>query len=238
MSRQKAFTVAVVGADGSGKSTVARQIVGTDPRRFKYIYMGWAIDSANHALPTTRLLAYWKRRALRDEIGDSALPPAALMSDDMRSKLPAGKLVKLLSFLNRIADEQYRQLIAWLCRMRGYTVIFDRHYLFEYVQDPESHPDGLHRWIEKTHARLTKQLCRAPDLVIFLDAPARTLYERKSEWPIEHLEHQRAKIETEGRSARNFVRIDVSQPVDRVVKQALQQIGELRSVRTADLPQS
>ena len=49
-------TVAIIGADGAGKSTVAKALEGSMPLPTKYIYMGANIESANIALPTSRLI--------------------------------------------------------------------------------------------------------------------------------------------------------------------------------------
>jgi ABC-type branched-subunit amino acid transport system ATPase component len=50
------FTVALIGPDGAGKTTIGRRIEHTLPLPVKYVYMGVNLDSSNHMLPTTRLL--------------------------------------------------------------------------------------------------------------------------------------------------------------------------------------
>src|SRR2546429_8516470 len=55
--------VALVGADGAGKSTIGRRLAATLPLPIKYLYMGDNADSANRLLPTTRLLRLVRRVA-------------------------------------------------------------------------------------------------------------------------------------------------------------------------------
>ena len=88
MSRTTVFTVALVGPDGAGKSTIARQLVGHKlPLPVKYVYMGVNLDSSNLVLPTTRLILEIKRA--RGGRPDMAGPP-----DRTRVKPRAKGMVK------------------------------------------------------------------------------------------------------------------------------------------------
>jgi GTPase SAR1 family protein len=49
------FTVALIGGDGAGKTTIANRLVEDLPFRVKYLYMGFSTISSNAALPTTKL---------------------------------------------------------------------------------------------------------------------------------------------------------------------------------------
>src|SRR5690606_8303333 len=55
------FSVALVGPDGSGKTTISRRLLETLPLPIKYVYMGVNPDSSNLMLPTTWLLSKVKR---------------------------------------------------------------------------------------------------------------------------------------------------------------------------------
>jgi thymidylate kinase len=116
-------------------------------------------------------------------------------------------------------------LHVWAYRLRGYTVLCDRHFLFEYCPDVGSDREADQLLSVRIHAWLLRRLFPKPDLVIFLDAPAETLYARKPEWPVEHLERQRAGIIEQGRACRNFVTIEASQPLESVLSQVRQCIG-------------
>lgn len=223
---RKFGTVAVVGADGSGKSTVIDSILRSPPSPMKYIYMGASIEASNVILPTSRLLMYIKKRRMARFVDASGrLPPTTLMTVEMKESMPGGKIAKALGVVNRIAEEWYRQLHVWMYRMRGYTVLCDRHFLFEYCPDVESDREADQLLSVRIHAWLLSRLFPKPDLVIFLDAPAEALYARKPEWPLEHLERQRAGIVEQGRACENFVRIDASQPLESVLFQVMECIG-------------
>ena len=214
----KIGTVAFVGADGSGKSTVIDRILQSSTVPMKYIYMGASTDSANVILPTTRLLLYIKRRRLARVLKTSErLPPSALMTSNMKEALPSGNITKMIGLVNRVAEEWYRQLYVWIFRLRGYIVLCDRHFLFEYCPDAELGPSTDQRLSIRIHAWILRRLFPRPDLVIFLDASAETLYARKPEWPLKHLEKQRADITKQGQRCDNFVKIDASQPLESVI---------------------
>src|SRR5690606_16626163 len=49
------FTVALIGPDGAGKSTISRKVVEMLDIPAKYLYMGVNLEASNLMLPTTRL---------------------------------------------------------------------------------------------------------------------------------------------------------------------------------------
>ncbi len=219
-----------MGADGSGKSTIADRILEAYPHLTKYVYMGASTDASNIALPTSRLLAYLKRRRIARYVDRaSPLPPANIMSDDMRASLPGGKLVKALALINRVAEEWYRQLWVWIYTLRGYVVICDRHFLYEYFPDSKIHRSKDERLSVRLHAGILSRFYPRPDLTVFLDAPPEVLYARKPEWSIEHLERQRDGIINQGDGSSRFVRVDATQAVDRVYAEVSGFIDRIRS---------
>ena len=126
-------TVALIGPDGAGKTTICQRLESGFPVQLKYLYMGINRDSSNRMLLTTRLMGMVKRAcgAPADTAGprDSNAEPAKPKSFVRRF---AKALQSGLSLTNRIADEWYRQFIAWYYEMRGCIVLFDRHYFSDY----------------------------------------------------------------------------------------------------------
>lgn len=229
----KGFTVAIVGADGSGKSTVARRLTEMSPAGSRYMYMGASIDRSNISLPTSRLLTYLKRKRVAPLVEETgALPPAALMTEEMKQRVPRGRIVKAIGVINRSAEEWYRQLFVWAYRLRGFIVICDRHFLYEYFPNSQTFFAGRQLLSVRIHAFLLRHFYPRPHITFFLDAPPEALYARKPEWSIEHLERQRIGINEQGRSCPNFIRIDATRPVDEVVADVAAHIARFRGVNS------
>jgi thymidylate kinase len=209
------LSIAIVGADGAGKSTVIRELLKESPN-LRYLYLGASIDSANYSLPTSRWLMRRTRRALGSALGDSAaVPPAAILPREMKAKLRRGRVLKVLGLVNRVAEEWYRWLVLAYFRATGHTVLCDRHFLFDYCPDSplvraETITERIHHW-------QLSRLYPKPDLVMFLDAPPEVLYRRKQEWNVDYLRRQREMILQQGRLMRHFVSIDATRPVESVV---------------------
>ena len=217
------FSVAFIGPDGVGKSTISRALVESSPFPFKAIYMGDNIEASNFALPTSRLLGYFRRwrhfrHAQRSKAEEFYLP-----SDRQKISL-AQMLWSLAGLVNFLAEEWYRQLLSWGYQARGYIVLYDRHFLFDFSldgvdSDVWAFAKRLHRWI------LTRFYPR-PNLVIYLDAPAEVLFARKKEKTPKDLEDRRQAFLRQGRKIRNFVQVDTTQPFNKVCAEICGLIAE------------
>ena len=62
------ISVALIGADGAGKTTIARKLQDGFEKPIKYLYMGVSMSSSNAALPTSRF-AYWLKRKISKKKG-------------------------------------------------------------------------------------------------------------------------------------------------------------------------
>jgi thymidylate kinase len=213
-------TVALVGPDGSGKTTVARELAHALPVPVRYLYMGVSAESSNVLLPTTRLA-----RRLKRAVGaapDTAGPPshevvAARTRSRPRSPLRRGAraIRSALRLGNRAAEEWYRQLVAWRWQRGGAVVVYDRHFFLDYhAYDVAGDHD---RTLEqRLHGRLVARLPR-PDLVVYLDAPAEVLLARKGEGSVEALEQRRAEYRAIAPLVPRFAEVDATRPLDEVV---------------------
>jgi thymidylate kinase len=210
-------TVALIGADGSGKSSVAKALLESSPLPLKYLYMGTSIESSNYALPTSRLVHKWKvyrhKKSLQqagEEIPDEVNLHGVEHRHDKRGKLGGfGRL------LRRVSEESYRQLVSWVFQLRGNVVLYDRHFLFDACPVPND--TGYHRFTDRLHNWFLKRLYPRPGLAIFLDAPAEVLYARKQEVPLEYLEREREKILHKREYAKTFVSVDTTMELEEVV---------------------
>ena len=213
--------VALIGADGAGKTTVAHMLVERAPVPVRYVYMGVNAGSSNVSLPTTRLVHRWKIRRVgreRRARGESTTAPVSLHGLEHR-KDSRGRVWAAARLANRIAEELLRQVVSSWHQARGFVVVYDRHFLFDYGagKTPRRLSDRVHRWfLERVYPK--------PDLVIFLDAPTDVLLSRKQEVPVEYLEARRRAYLRQGGRVRRFEVVDAAQPLDIVYEQVARSI--------------
>jgi thymidylate kinase len=185
------FTVALIGPDGAGKTTVGRRLERALSPRVKYIYMGVNIEASNVALPTTRVIDALRRA----RGGASAGGPPDATKRAPRPKSAHKRFLRetksVLSLTNRLAEEWYRQIRAWYYLSRGRIVIFDRHFFSDYYAHDISLDAGERSFSRRVHGFMLKRLYPKPDLVILLDAPAELLWQRKQEGTLEALTRRR-----------------------------------------------
>jgi hypothetical protein len=185
----------------------------------RYLYMGVNADASNRALPTTRLVRRLKRRrgAAPDTAGPPP-PPSEVRPSEVR---PQSRSLKRSAratarLVNRLAEEWYRQLLAWQAVRRGEIVVFDRHYLADYhAYDVVGEGRSASRRI---HGFLLAHAYPKPDLVLYLDAPAEVLLARKGEGTIDALERRRGDYLALADVAPDFVVVDATRPTDEVVQ--------------------
>lgn len=209
------FTIALIGPDGSGKTTVARRLMAELGPDVRYLYMSVNPASGNHLLPTTRL--GWILRSRPEH------------SEGLRrqhSSRVVGVLAELAALTNQIAEEVYRLLIARWHVLRGRTVIFDRHYYFDYYATDVAAQDR--RWEDRLHG-VALQRYPMPDLPLYLDAPPEVLHARKGEGTLESLAALRRDLLEAVRSHPASVIVDGTAPLDDVVASLLEAIRAFRA---------
>lgn len=214
-------TIALLGNDGSGKTTVANAILEAQPKPIRYLYMGTAIGSSNYALPTSRLMHYLKSRRKGGHSGNET-ELRQLKKRDNRSSIAA-----VFRLLHRLAEEWYRQIISWSWQARGYVVLYDRHFLFECAPSVNDSEQEKRRLGDRIHFWMLKNVFPKPDLMLFLDASPEILFQRKPETTLDYLVGRRASTLAVAEGLENFVRVDASQPLEVVVDTALTRIHEL-----------
>lgn len=133
--------------------------------------------------------------------------------------------------LNRLAEAWYRQFISLSYQIRGYVVVYDRHFLFDAAPDVVNYQVQSQEWPDRLYYWILSHLYPMPDLVIFLDAPADVLYEQKEEATLEHLNRRRGAFFEQGKKLDNFVRVDTTQPLDNVFEEVIQHILEFHASR-------
>ena len=235
LARAETFTVALVGADGAGKTTLGRRLERDSSLPIKYLYMGLNPEASNHSLPTTRLL-----RALQHKLGqdvDRGGPPDP--DRDRARKAPKGALKRLLSGAKsmlslgqRLSEEWYRQAIAWSYQRKGYVVVFDRHFFSDYYAHDIAAAQGTVPLGRRFHGFVLKHFYPKPDLVVLLDAPAAVLFERKGEGTLELLERRRREYLDLGDELDHFAIVDAGRPADEVARRFTDILEDFRSAHS------
>lgn len=221
----KGITVALIGADGAGKTTVGRALQRVLPVPVKYIYMGMNYEAMNELLPTTRLVrALRRRRGLTRSRTYGSVP-----SKPSPKGFPARLLREARSFLglmNRLAEEWFRQWVAWRYTRRGAVVVFDRHFYSDYYAHDIDTASRERSWSRAVHALMLKHLYPKPDLLILLDAPPTVLWNRKREGTFEAVERRREEYFRLRNLNGSLPIVDATQPRDAVLLQVAQLILE------------
>jgi thymidylate kinase len=226
------FTVALVGPDGAGKTTISRRLLETLDLPLCYIYMGINLEASNVMLPTTWLQYKLKARQGTLDMGG----PRDINKSKPLPKNPIKRTIfelkSALRMANLMAEEWYRQLVISLNVRRGKIVLFDRHFLFDYY-----YHDVVQKWGErplssKLHGWMLKNFYPRPDLVIFLDAPAAVLFARKGEGSVELIEQRRQEYLQMRDLFKEFVTLDATQPQEKVVQEAARLIRDAYRAKT------
>jgi thymidylate kinase len=228
------FTVALIGADGAGKTTVAKELVRSFPLPIKYLYMGTNPESSNFALPTSRLILFLKLHSYRSHAKQLGItqPDYVSTHHPAHRRDRRGKVGATLRLLNRLAEEWFRQIISWLYQLRRYIVVYDRHFFFDAAPSRIDSRPQKQRRTDAIHYWLLNHLYPKPDLVIFLDVSPKEQVKRKQEVTLDYLHGRREAFLDQGRKLTHFIRVDAGQPVDKVVadvSQVMMQFHETRS---------
>ena len=230
--------LALVGADGAGKSTISGMLESSDlPFPVKRIYMGVNLEASTDMLPTTRMLFAAKRIRHRlstrrtspagaadasSLVGSGAAPvPSAAGARWRRTLKDSARLTTWMT------EEWLRQLLAVLYTRRGYIVVFDRHFFVDYHgSDPLVRRAAPTSRLARLHSWTLEHVYPRPDLVLCLDAPAEVLWARKQEDSLEWLEARRQQYLRLADDVPAFALVRADRPVDEVYADVVQAIRD------------
>jgi thymidylate kinase len=224
VGKRSVFSVAIIGPDGAGKSTICRSLEADFPLPIKSIYMGVNLETSRLMLPTTRLLLALKSRRGRQP--HTTVPLAGSIEESSKTVLRrASKSLKsILRVSNWVAEEWFRQVVAWSYKSKGFIVLFDRHFFCDFYAHDIAARYGRRPLVHRLHGMLLKRFYPRPDLVILLDAPPDELIARKQGAPREFLESRRDDYLQLTEVLPHFLVVNASLPQSKVVEQVAEAI--------------
>lgn len=206
------YSVAVLGADGSGKSTVISMIDTVLSQalhnRVRYEHL------RPNLLPS--IAGLFGRPGVT---GPVTAPHASKPSGFM------GSLARLLYYsLDYLLGYWFKIYPALVKRPTLY--VFDRYY-YDYLVDPRRSRICLPRWIIKTIGFFIPQ----PDLILCLGTDPRVIHARKPELPIEEVERQVFELRRFCEKNKRAVWIDTGKSIKESVDDALTAITTAMAAR-------
>jgi thymidylate kinase len=179
-------TIALIGQDGAGKSTIARRVIEHLPYDAETVYMGINLEASTVMLPTTRLsLALKRHRGRRPDM-------TAHADMGVRRKGVLADLRRLIRVTNWIAEELYRSVLVRRIRRRGAIAILDRDFYCDYYWSAVAPTQRRPPLDVRIHGTFLRRWYPKPDLVLLLDAPLEVLQVRRPEDDPQHAAERRA----------------------------------------------
>ena len=222
------LTVAIIGPDGAGKTTISRQLERTLPVRVKYLYMGVNLQTSNLVLPTTWLFLTLRRlRGMRPDMTGPRDPARSRPRPAGRLRGAAFAVKQSLRLANQIGEEWFHQAVAGYYRLRGYIVLSDRDFFADYYAYDVANSDPRRPLTSRIHGFMLRHFYRRPDLVILLDASPETMFARKGEATLELLQQRRQEYLQLQHAVRHFEVVDASGPLDEVAREVRDRICRL-----------
>ncbi|HEX6885085.1 MAG TPA: hypothetical protein VF530_17055 [Planctomycetota bacterium] len=182
-------SVALIGADGAGKSSLARALAASTELPIQVLYMGANSSANGHALPTTRAVRALERALGRARAEGGPPDPTRRQARPARGLARAARTARTwLALANRLCEEAHRTALARRLERRGFLVVLDRLFLADYWAHDVVGADRTRA--QRLHGRFLRRLPQ-PDCTILLDAPAEVLFARKAEGRLEWVARRR-----------------------------------------------
>ena len=212
------FSVALIGPDGVGKTTIAKRLETSLQIPIRYIYMGMNYEAANYMLPTSR---WWQSYQGKFSKPNHAAQDPNKVRQNNKKNCRRTKFLQMtkstLGLVNLILEEWYRQIVAYIHMIGKKVVIFDRHFIYDFRTLDEQLQRRNMSLRQKLHLFFLENLYIEPDLVICLDAPAEVVFERKAEFSLEEIKLKRRQYLSLQSLVNNFAIVNANQDLELVV---------------------
>lgn len=213
--RPLGYTIAFLGTDGSGKSTIIDAIT---PILNEAFHKGVRYEHMRpNYLPSLAVLT-----------GKKPKDAPAAICDNPHGGKPSGFLGSIVRLSYYWLDYTYGYFrkIYVDKSVKNHVWIFDR-YFYDYVNDPLRACIRLPKWLMKCYGVFVP----APDLTICLGADPEKIHARKPELPIEEVRRQVETLKQFAESNRKAVWVDTGCSVEESVEQTMTAILEMMSQR-------
>ena len=223
--------VAVLGADGSGKSTVISEIAKSLSKKMDVlpIYLG----SGDGKASILRQPMIWMAKAAKATRSSSSVSDSST-KDNLKStqkKSIISRLNKLLWAISLTYEKQHKLKQAYLAKERGMIVICDRYpqsqilgfndgpLLINSQGNSAKVLQDLQKWEFKSYQQMAETM--PPDIVIKLNITPEVALARKSETPSEIVHKKVAAVQAlKFPHQTTVITVDAEQPLDNVLVKA------------------
>lgn len=211
--KQPGYTIAFLGTDGSGKSTIIEKIKPTLNEAFhKAVY--YEHMRPNKFPSIARLLGS------KEEFNAPVTNP--------HGSTTSGFIGSFLRWFYYTLDYTFGfYLKVWPKKaIRSCVWIFDRYY-YDYLIDPKRGRIKLPQWLLKFGQFIIPE----PDIILCLGTDAETIHNRKPELPLKEVERQVTALKKFCSSHKRAVWIDTGKNIDESSNDALEAIIEMMAKR-------
>lgn len=221
--RPLAGVIAVVGSDGSGKSTLTADLLAglREERPAELLYLGQSSGNIAEWIRGLALIGPAFERYLRRK-GETA------HAEDDKPPSPDIPTALVIYLLSRWRHHKFRRMLA-LAR-RGMVVITDRYpqaevpgfYFDGQGLNLDAAAPGMVRWLARRELRLYRRMAsRVPALVIRLNVDAETAYARKPDHKLSMLRDKVRVIPMLDFNGARILDLDGRDPYPQVLEAAL-----------------
>lgn len=229
---RRGISVALIGADGAGKTTMARDLAAALPGPTLYLYMGSNPHASLTTLPFNRLINAARRAGgpQTSSGGPRQFDPPGDTESRWFAARPFVLVRRWLRLVNLLLEEWFRHTVERRARQRGAIVLLDRHFFFDYYSHDIIDAFGPRAPLRRLHGLFLRLLPR-PTLTVLLDAPPEVLFARKPEGNIRDLAIRRAEYLQIRRLFPEVMIVDVTRPAGEVREDIFKIIMAARASR-------
>ena len=210
------FSVAFLGPDGCGKSTISKLVL----ERVSGSFHGGKVQYWRpYLLPAMGRLKFWNPS---EEPSSNPHPHRHPKQHPLKS---------LVRFFYYLVDYLigYPVKVYW-AKVKKKIIIFDRYY-YDFLVDMYRYQFNVPKWLPK----LFLPLIPAPDLTIYLDTEAEVSYKRKQELSFIELQRQVDEFRKILPMIPHSIKVSTDNTLDEIVKKISYHILENKVIQTANL---